>query len=332
MKIREYITNEDWSTFVKEHPKGNIFQTPEMYEVYLRTKNFEPVLITVIDENEVLGILLTVIQKEYSGILGKITSRSIILGGPLVKDNNADILDFLLKAYNKKIKRKVVFSQFRNLWDWKDLRLVFEKNQYSYDAHLDILIDLEQDEESLWKNINGKARNKIRKANKAAITFKTIDIDENIVDISYQILENVYKNAKIPLADKSLFENSYNVLSKSNMIKFFCAVKDDQIIGIRIGLIYKDMIYDWYAGSLYEYYKFNPNDFLPYNILVWGHKEGFKVFDFGGAGKPNIPYGVRDHKMKFGGELVEFGRFDNIHKPILMSIAKVGLKLYKMVK
>ena len=36
---------------------------------------------------------------------------------------------------------------------------------------------------------------------------------------------------------------------------------------------------------------------------------------FGGAGKPDKPYGVRDYKLKFGGQLVNWGRFEKVHKP-----------------
>nr|HQG68051.1 hypothetical protein [Paludibacteraceae bacterium] len=92
MKIISCIHNisfAEWANFIKLHPKGNIFQTPEMYEVYKNTKNYDPIFLAVIDDNdEILGILLAVIQKEHTGILGKFSARSIIMGGPLIKDNN----------------------------------------------------------------------------------------------------------------------------------------------------------------------------------------------------------------------------------------------------
>ncbi len=332
MKIREYVKIKDWSEFVEAHPNGNIFQTPEMYDVYKGTKNYEPVLTIIFDKNLVIGILLAVIQKEYANVLGNISSRSVIIGGPLVKDNNPKILEYILKSYNKKIEKRAVFSQFRNLWSWGELKSIFNKFGFDYDVHLDILIDIKPNENDLWGKINSKARNKIRKSIKADINFEAMKPTDALVEKSYEIFQKIYKNAKIPLANISLFKSSYKVLSEKNMIKYFCAIKDGQVIGVRIGLLYKNLIYDWYAGSLQDYYKYNPNDFLPYNTLVWGQNNGFETFDFGGAGRPNIPYGVRDHKMKFGGELVEFGRFEKIHKPKLLSVAKVGLELYKLVK
>ena len=65
---------------------------------------------------------------------------------------------------------------------------------------------------------------------------------------------------------------------------------------------------------------------------MWGIDNNYEIFDFGGAGDPNKPYGVRDHKLKFSGELIEFGRFEKIHKPLMMKISKFGLKIYKKIK
>ena len=47
---------------------------------------------------------------------------------------------------------------------------------------------------------------------------------------------------------------------------------------------------------------------------------GKTIFDFGGAGKPVVHYGVRDYKMKFGGKLVNYGRLTLVHNPIKMKL------------
>ena len=48
-----------------------------------------------------------------------------------------------------------------------------------------------------------------------------------------------------------------------------------------------------------------------------------------GAGKPNVPYGVRDFKAEFGGQLVEHGRFLHICQPFLYRIGTLGVRLLK---
>ena len=62
-------------------------------------------------------------------------------------------------------------------------------------------------------------------------------------------------------------------------------------------------------------------------LVMSSMKNQLNYFDFLGAGKPNEDYGVRDFKAKFGGDLVENGRFEKIHKPMQFTIAKIGLNI-----
>lgn len=55
---------------------------------------------------------------------------------------------------------------------------------------------------------------------------------------------------------------------------------------------------------------------------------GCTTFDFMGAGKPNKPYGVREFKKRFGGELVEYGRYRLICKKKYFNLGKFVMKLY----
>ena len=52
-----------------------------------------------------------------------------------------------------------------------------------------------------------------------------------------------------------------------------------------------------------------------------------KKFNFMGAGKPDVPYGVRNFKSKFGGELVETPRYVIAHKPLFYAIGKFVMTL-----
>ena len=101
------VNLHQWEQFVDKHPHGNVFQTYEMYKVYENSKNHEPILLITVDEHsEISGILLAVVLKEYSGFKGNITARSIIQGGPLIRDDNPDIMMFIIQQYDKIIKKK----------------------------------------------------------------------------------------------------------------------------------------------------------------------------------------------------------------------------------
>ncbi len=311
----------------------SIFQSIEMFQVWKKTKNYKP-FFTIIenDKGEIIASLLAVIQKEHSGFLGRFSSRSIIRGKPIYPNNELSILDELLKTYSKFIYNKAIYSQFRNLSVYSQReKEIFNKNGFSYEAHLDIIHKLDNPIDVQFAALHKGRRKNIRRAERAEVDFREILSEKEFIK-AYDLVVSTYSRVKLPMPNKSLFTESNRQLSEQNILKTFVAISNDEIIGCRLVLCFGDMIYDWYAGASEKHLNKYPNDFLPWKVMEWGSQNGFKYFDFGGAGQPNVPYGVRDHKLKFGGVLEEFGRFEKVHKKSFMKIGEIGLKLYKYMK
>ncbi len=324
------VERSQWSSFINQHPLGNIFQTYEMFDIYKKTEKFEPIFIAVLDDkNEIAGSLLAVIQKEHSGFKGIFSARTIVWGGPLIKNNNTEILDYILKEFKRRVMGKSIYSQFRNLWNWNaDAKGIFSKNGFIFEDHLDIIIDLNKTEEQLWSNFSRDRKKSIKKS-ETFLHVEELNMEKNF-DAIYSLIKKVYNRIKLPLPSSVFFYNSMTILNK-NYLKAFGAYKESSLVGVRLVLCYKSMIYDWYAAADDNYLEYRPNDILPWSAIKWGVINKYEVFDFGGAGKPNIPYGVREYKLKFGGNLVNYGRFELIHKPGLYRFGKYSLQFYKRI-
>ena len=323
------IDRKKWREFINTHPHGNILQTPEMYEVYKKTKNYEPICIAAIENDEIVAILLAVIQKDYEGILGSFTARSIIFGGPIINSDHPILLDLLIKKYLNLVKNKAIYTQIRNFTEQNtNDKNVFIKNSFEFENHLNILVSLSKSEEQLWNELHSKRRNIIRRAKKEGVVLN-LQNDEISLRQSYEILKEVYTRAKLPLPKYDLIKNLLGVEDAEFKLLNFTAVYEQKIIGCMLILAYKKVLYDFFAGSFQAYYKKYPNDLIPWEIFIWGKLNGYELFDFGGAGKPNVPYGVREYKLKFGGELVNFGRYTFVHKPLMFILGKVALKLWQ---
>ena len=145
----------------------------------------------------------------------------------------------------------------------------------------------------------------------------------------YDVLQKTYSNAQVPLADRSLFVAAFKELYPKGMAKFLLAKVNGVTAACSIELPYKKIIYGWYGGSDREYSDYLPNEMLIWHILEWGANNGYHLYDFGGAGKPDEEYGVRDFKAKFGGELVNFGRNTYVHNPMLLKLSKQGYEVYR---
>jgi lipid II:glycine glycyltransferase (peptidoglycan interpeptide bridge formation enzyme) len=113
------------------------------------------------------------------------------------------------------------------------------------------------------------------------------------------------------------------------MVRFVLAYAERAPVATSIELIYKDILYGWYGGVDRSYSKFVPNELLMWNILEWGANKGLRVYDFGGAGRPDEEYGVRDFKAKFGGNLVSYGRNVYVHRPGVLRLVKLGYQLFR---
>ena len=73
-----------------------------------------------------------------------------------------------------------------------------------------------------------------------------------------------------------------------------------------------------------------PSELATFGGLQYAANNGFPCFDMMGAGSPDDGgYGVRDFKLKFGGELVEFGRNICVCNRLLFGIGKLGVKVLK---
>jgi len=101
-------------------------------------------------------------------------------------------------------------------------------------------------------------------------------------------------------------------------------------MGVGVLLTFKDQVYAWYNG-VERVGSFSPFDYLTWHQFVWGHEHGYRRYDFGGAGWPDVPYGVRDYKAKFGGELVRYGRYRKVYSPWKMALAEKAYEIGRSV-
>jgi lipid II:glycine glycyltransferase (peptidoglycan interpeptide bridge formation enzyme) len=333
LEVSTQLPRDQWSEFVYNHPHGSIFQTPEMYDVYEESKNNEPVFIGVIDkEKNLAGILLALVQKQYPSIIGDFTSRAIIFGGPLVKNNNIKYTEMMLIGYNKLIKNKVIYSQIRNFWCHDNEKDIFNKHGFKYEKHLNIIVNLKLDEDSLWKNLKKSRKEGIRKAKRNNLVFGVTNSNE-IIPAFFKLMRITYKNAKLPHPKIDFFYSLYNNLSPENL-KFFTIKKENDTLIVLVALIFKRCLYAFFIGTTRDnyYLKMRPVDLLYWEVMCWAKKNGCTIFDWLGAGKPDKEYGVRKFKLQYGGEVVEWGRYQKIHKPLMMKIGKLGLKIWQKVR
>ena len=144
----------------------------------------------------------------------------------------------------------------------------------------------------------------------------------------YAILSDLYINkVKTPLYPLSFFERLY----RQEYSKFLLVRLNGKIVGGTVCVCLPGYaVYEWFAcGEDGVYKNIYPSTVATYAGIRYAAQNGYQHFDMMGAGKPGDGYGVRDFKAKFGGQLVEHGRFVHVLNPALYGVGKMGVKVIK---
>jgi lipid II:glycine glycyltransferase (peptidoglycan interpeptide bridge formation enzyme) len=325
------LPEKEWRRFVDEHPQGNIFHTPEMFQVFARTQGYRTTLWAAVDSGgRLMALLLPVEITLMGGPLRWLTTRAVAYGSVLCAPDleSKEALRVLLRAYKREVNGRLLFTELRNLSDSGDLQSALNECGFVYEEHLNFLVDLARPQEEIWQSIRPNARRNIKKAWKSQVVIREVN-DPNQVPAAHALLKNTYERLQVPLADTSLFRSTFEILYPRGMFKIFMAQVGDVDVGVMTLLLYKDIVYYWYAGMVREYASYRAGDLLVWHALEWGSQNGFRILDLGGAGKPDEEYGVRDFKAKYGGELVNYGRNVCVHAPMRLKLSQLGYQLVR---
>jgi lipid II:glycine glycyltransferase (peptidoglycan interpeptide bridge formation enzyme) len=282
-----------------------------------------------VDEEAVVGSLLAVVAKEGNGLKGYFSRRCIVWGGPLVQGDAPDVWTELLDRLNMLMSQKAIYTEVRNFRDQTARKGLFNEKNYQFIEHLNYIVPVP----SIEKARAALSKSKKRQINKSLKNGAEVIQAENIEQVRsfYEILHQLYRDkVKKPLPSFDFFENFFQ---HNNLGKYFLIKYEGRIVGGIMCPIYNDTIYEWFVcgkdGEIKDVY---PSVLATWGAIEYAAHNGLARFDFMGAGKPDQDYGVREFKSKFGGELVDFGRFVRINKKMHYQVGKVGLSILKRLK
>ena len=325
-----------WRDFVATQPGANIFHTPEMADVFARAAGHRVPTWGTVDRNGVLLALFLPVEVTVGGHMPRLAqgvtrafmARAVAYGGTACAGGEVGrrALIELLGAYRRRAG-PVLFTEVRHLCNVPDARAALREAGFVHERHLNFLIRLDRSEADLWGALSRSARQRIRSGERKGVDVEVVTgtdggTDTGAAGEAYRLLEVVYRRARVPLADHSLFDAAVSVLGPRGMCRLVIARLGGEVIGARFVLLHRGRIIDWYAGSDRTFAAYSPNELLVWHVLRWGCEHGYDLFDFGGAGRPDEQYGPREFKAKFGGELVDFGRDVLVHTPVRLRLSR----------
>lgn len=329
------IDRGEWSRLVQTSATGTWFQTPEAYEFFAsQPKLFKPFLVGVIcdpagAQTLLRGVCVGYVTREKNPIKQYFTRRAIIIGGPVIANDATSeevetLMNGLKELMSERINGAPIYIETRNFNDYAKWKGAFEKAGFEYKKHLNFHVDC-TDKEQMWERLSKTRQKQIRRAMRSGV--EVIEPAEEDVKKWYAILQEMYRQkVKLPLLPMDFFLNAY----RSGNAKYLMVKFNEEVIGGLMFEMDEKSVYEWYVCGLDSTYERQyPSVVATYAGMEYANAHGRKCCDLMGAGEPGVPYGVRDFKERFGGQLVEHGRFVCVREPILYKIGVLAVKMMR---
>ncbi len=329
------MKNEEWKILMKESPTATWFQSEEAWTFFNACAQWLiPFHTEVKRGDEVVGMVTGYISKEKYAWKQRFSCRAVINGGPLLRADatTAEVRE-LLETTETEIKRlskgQIIYIETRNFVDLSPWREAFEQAGWEYQAHYDIHVDC-SDEEAMWERFHESKKralwaeerkqsllrsgSELPKERPAGYLLVESESERGGMALKqwYALLSKLYKTkVKRPLWPQAFFERAIEMgVGKLLVI-------GGEAEGAKGGMF---VVED--EKRVYEWYVVGPVG-ATYAGLHYAAQQHKPIFDFMGAGEPGKPYGVRDFKMQFGGELKELGRWVRVCKHGYYNLGKL---------
>ena len=320
------INTEQWKQLIDNSPVVSFFQTPECYNFYTSLSFLEPFVFGVSENDKLVGLVCGYLIADGGGIKQFFSRRAIVQGGFLLCENiSENALQLLLKTCINELNNKAIYIETRNCSDFSKFRASFEKSDFCYQQHLNFHIKTESIE-SAYAQLSSTKRRDVKISEKSGAEIVELKTKEEIAEF-YAILQNLYKTkVRVPLFPLEFFEKFVSFGGNKILgIKY-----DGKIIGGSVCTCWNSVVYEWFVcGKDGDFKNIYPSTLATWSSVIYAVENGCKYLDTLGAGKPEKDYGVRDFKAKFGGELVEFGRFLYVCNSFLYRIGKFYIEKIK---
>jgi len=326
---------EEWDKYLLANKYSEFLQSFCWAQLSKISYGFKPVFLEVQDEGNPVAYLLFHEKYPYvrsnktryrlTNFLTRFLTRSIdAIGGPVILDDNKteQIITIILKwldDYSRKNHiQGITLAPFRydeSCADNPAINSIFESFGYSTKKWATYLVDLKQDEESLWKHMEHSTRNKITQATKTNLVVKrTENYNEYIENflLPYNRMEKEFGRAEIPL----WFVNKAKAFElKDKYYHYFYAEIDGKIVGTLGMYVYNGCATEIISStSRYAYAnKVHAQDLLKWKMFKFAKNLRCHTWDLNGVNpdpQTDKERGIKQFKAKWGGEYREYFIYD----------------------
>lgn len=325
------IDRRVWADFVNNHPNGNVFQLPWMYELHQKTRSQHPIAIFAFDGPLLVGLMIGTNFRNVAFPFSWLTRRQMIIGGPLVANDNRDVLEIILECLVKEFGHKAIFTEIKNLKLGLSLKPVFEDAGFYYESLLSVIVEMNRKSGTLWDSLSPDRRENIRRMSDVSGLIREMHGTRDMENV-WRILRCIIGKKGLPVPHRSLFR----FLDELEMLQPYITIKgfelNNNLKAVLVVIKFQQKAYFWMEGHCLA----DESEWM-YDGFVWQviqelESEGIQFLNMGNAGRPGNNFHSRQYKKSFGGTIRETGRYIYVHKWRLWNFRRFFYRWYKQAR
>ena len=326
MKIEIIENIEDFPQFEAR----NVFQTKEWMRLFEHEKNMKVVFFAVyanaqctmhnaqldairdVGKSQLLLLQPVVIQRFVKWLPWRLGAYAVAWrepwrAGNITDEEAVEAFKLIHEKIVKYCRKRALYVEYRHFSDNNIYGLNFNSQLPWWNIYREFVKG-----EDVADKMKRDKRRQLKQSFEAGVEVVLEPTREQIVEW-YGLLQRLYRRIHRPLPSVDLFLR----LNESGIGRVFVVTYRGRVISGSAILFHSSLLtsnsslfYDWYRASIEE----RIEGVFPSVVSTWQSLQlvadmGGGRFDFMGAGPRNREYGVRDFKLKFGGELTEEYRY-----------------------
>jgi hypothetical protein len=169
------------------------------------------------------------------------------------------------------------------------------------------VVDLRGGREAVWKQMEGRARTAVRKAEKAGVTVREAGPDDR--HIYYRLHRETYCRTRVRPHSENYFSILWDRFLSKGLARVWVAELDGEPVAAENFGIYKQAAIYWTGAASTKGLECEANSLLQWTAMQWMIDNGIEWYETGegfpqySAGKYK---GISDFKKSFGGSLYPY--------------------------
>ena len=308
--VKTVENQTEWDEFVTAHQDANFLQSWDFYEFYF-SRGFDIVRRGIYDENgQLVGVYAGEVEPAKRG------RHLAVAGGPIFDWTNQEVKNLIFSDMRQQAKKlKCTFvrvrPQFQNTPENAKIfqQLGFRKAPMYLSVEFAGVLNLENSEEEILKNMRQRLRRALRKAEKNQIIIEKTSDPKAIHDF-YQIELQTAKRHDFYAFSEDFLTKQFAAFAKNNEAVLYIAKLRGEILAENFMIFYGNEASYHYGVSSELGTKYSGAPLLHMEAMRDARKRGIKRYNFWGIVDENDTkhrfYGVSVFKRGFGVEELKY--------------------------